>query len=78
VVSGNGRIISHRHDFFGIDPLALEVFVFIKVPGSHDVKFYRIEKFRSLDFPGISVSEPVVRHFNLIAVFDSLVKNPVS
>jgi len=75
--AGYGRVIGHCHDLVSVDPVAVKCARCIGVLFYTAVEFDRVEVFRPLEFPGVSVAEPVVRRFHLYPPDDLLEEYPV-
>src|SRR6266545_4963226 len=75
-VAGNGGIVGHCHNVFGIDPFI----TFLPSDGDLDhpsVELYRMEVLLPVQLPGVPVPEPVVRDLLLRAIDDFLTEDAV-
>jgi hypothetical protein len=76
-VAGNGGVVRHGHDLFGVEPVAPKPTH--RVDGVLDppVEPHGVEVLRTVDLPGVPVAEPVVRFFHLVPFTYPLEKNSV-
>ena len=75
-VADNRSIVGDSDDFIGINPVTCRFSVLNQFfNGTAEINDDFV--IRTFEFPRIAVSQPVVRKFDLIAVFNFLIKNSV-
>ena len=62
--------------FFGIDPMALLTAIRVLEAQDAAAEADRVDHVGPLEFPGISIAEPIFRPFDLLAVLDALIEQP--
>ena len=73
VVAWDRCIISLRNDKLAAQPFSLLLTSLLEL-SSVSTKPYCVNNIRSLNLPGIALFQPVIRYFNLLMVFNDLLK----
>ncbi len=76
-MSGDGKIVGQSEDDFSIHPVIAGYAVFFAVVGDFSAKVNLVTDFGTTEFPRVAKTQPVIRTFDLLAIFDVLMEHAV-
>ena len=76
-VAGNHDIAGHGHDIRSVDPFCPVLALIVDIAGDMAIEADREDRHPPLELPGRTVTQPVIRGLDLIAVDQLLVEKPV-